>query len=401
MRGRSWLITLMLTALLTVPAWGQSQPPVDQLIKDLGGYYTDPSVQAASAALYKMNQDAVPALIQALKNPDPGIRKGAAQVLGDLKVKKAILPISGLLKDGKYWVARSAVYALTNIGDPQVIPYLLQALKLPNPKVKEAALNGLDEMLAKSAAPEITRVMLNDADQYVRWKAMKVLSVLEKGAEIKALTGALRNPKSGIRARRNGAEFLGTLRIEAAVPLLVKAFDDKDAGVRWRAIEAIGKIKDLSARSAVEAKLSDPDLTVRMFAISTLAMLGDRSSIPALAKMLTSKTPKIRKNTIRSLRRLGGKEAAAAVRSKLSDRSKYIRAMAAEVAADFKDKDSVPDLLRLLSDRSALVRVAAIYALGEVGSVSEAAAVKAQLNDKNFWVQQEARKAVAKLEKKK
>ncbi len=400
-KGMLPLLAVIVLALPIVSVRGENSPPVDQLIKDLGGYYTDPSLKAASDALYKIGRPAVPALIEALNNPNPGIRKGAAQILGDLKVKEAIVPISGLLTDGEYWVARSAVYALTNIADPAVIPYLIEALKRPNPKVKEAALYGLDEMQAKSAAPEVAHAMLNDSDQYVRWRAMKVLSGLEKGAEIKAMTAALENPKSGIRARRNAAQFLGTLQVKSAGPLLVKTFNDKDAGTRWRAIEAIGKVKDLSARAAVEDKLSDPDLTVRMFAISTLAMLGDRASVPALAKMLTSKTPEIRKNTIRALEKLGGKAAAAAVRGELSDRSKYIRAMAAEVLGGLKDKDSVPGLLRLLSDRSAVVQVAALYALGEVGGAEEVTAVKGKLNNKNFWVKEEARKALAKLEKKK
>lgn len=382
---------------IAASAFSQDEARINKLIEGLGSYPDYAAVKAASEELYQIGSPAAPALIKALESSDPGIRKEAARLLGDLKIKEAIVPLSKLLQDKKNWVVRSVVYSLGNIADPAAITPLKDALKHYDESVRESALSSLDELQAKSALPDIARMMLEDKDQYIRWRAMVVMRSIEEGSEIRAITRTLKDPESGAQARRHAATFLGNLKVESALPLLVTAFGDKDETLRWRAIEAAGKIGNPAARPAIEEKLKDPSPDVRMFAISVLGKLGDKASVPALTVMLSQKSPEIKKNAIRSLRRIGGAEAAAAVREMLSDSDEYVRAQAVETLVVLGDKDALKQIKLLASDRSPSVRVAVMYALGELGGSPDKYVLETGTGDKNFWVKQEAEKALAKL----
>ena len=389
---------LAMTLALAASAYGQAQERVDELIKQLGSFPDYDAIRAASEELYQIGPPAAPDLIKALQNSDPGIRKEAARLLGDLKIKEAIVPLSKLIKDNKDWVVRSVVYSLGNIADPAAVAPLKEALKHYDESVREAALYSLDELQAESALPDIARVMLEDNDQYVRWRAMMVMKSIKEGSEVEAITRALRDPGAEAKARRNAASFVGDLKVDSALPLLVTAFEAKDENLRWRAVEAAGKIGNPAARKAIEGKLKDPSRDVRMFAISSLAELGDEASVPPLAAMLSQKSPEIKKNAIRSLRKIGGASAAAAVRNMLTDPDKYIRAQAVETLAEMGDGKAVKQIRLLASDRSPVVRAAVMHALGELGDGSDIYLLKTGSGDKNFWVSQEAERALAKVQ---
>jgi len=427
-------------AFLAPAAWAQNPSPpavidpapapsapapsrVDALISRLGGFDFE-AVGNAAAELRSLGASAVPAVLRALENQDPGIRKEVALILGDLKIKEAVQPISRLLNDSQYWVARSAAYALRNLADRSAIEPLIGGLGHADARVREAVLDALDELIAKPAIPAIARSMLNDYDQYVRWRAMTVLRELEQGAEIAAITAALKDPSSSVTARRNAATLAGNLRAEAAVPLLLAAFNDQsDPQTRWLAVEAVGKIGDRgiltgvpadwkmkpavvalepAVIAAVEAKLTDSNPDVRQFAVSALGKIGSAANVPALAAAARPMGklpphPSLKKNVVRSLGRIGGAEAAGAVRAFLTDSDPAVRAMAAETLAALKDTGSIESLKVLLADKFAAVRAAGVFALGELKGKEAGPLVEAALQDQSFWVQEEAKRAQEKL----
>ncbi len=369
---------------------------IQRLIDGLKGWNRD-AIQANADSLLKIGEPAVPYLIKALKNDDPGIRGGAARLLGEIEAEEAVIPLGELLGDPKTWVTRSAVFSLGKIGSPAALPLLKKALGHFDPKVQEAALIGLDELQDQSVMPEIAALMVSSNDQYIRWQAMLVLQSMKEGSEITALLAVLNDPKATGESRRNAAAILGELKVASAVPDLLKAVDAKDAGLRWRAIEALGKIGAQQARPAIEAKLADPDRDVQMFAIGALGRLGSEESLPALQKMLSSTSADVRKNTIRSLGRIGGTEAAKAIRGTLSDRDMYVRVMAVETLVDLNDTGAAEEIKLLASDQSPSVRSSVMYALGRLGGPDVEEVLKAGTTDKNPWVKQEAEKALKKL----
>ncbi|MDP8237387.1 MAG: HEAT repeat domain-containing protein, partial [Candidatus Erginobacter occultus] len=199
------------------PAPAAAAKPVDdaeigRLVEGLKGWDRD-QVQANSDALAKIGEPAVPALIGALKNEDPGVRSSAARVLGEIEAKEAAVPLGELFDDPKYWVTRNAVYSLGNIGGPESVELLKKALTHYRPQVQEAALWGLDELQEQSAIPEISDLMVSAPDQYVRWRAMTVLRSLKEGEEITFLIKTLNDPEADATKRRNAAVMLGSLEV--------------------------------------------------------------------------------------------------------------------------------------------------------------------------------------------
>jgi len=351
-------------------------------------------IRAAQDELVEIGLPAVPALRQALSNSEPGIRKGAAQVLGELKVIEAIDEIGALVKDDVYWVARGAIYSLREMESPSANPYFVQALGHFNAKVKETALYAVKDLKLTESKPKLADRMFRDLDPYIRWQAMTVLRELEEGAEIAAIREALADPKRSATQLRNATELAGNLRLKEAVPELLPLLKNSEAKVRWGAIRALGRIGEETTREPIERMLKDRDSDVRLMAVGALGMLADPASVAPLSGMLSGQPTNVRKNALRSLERIGGTQAAAAVRNGLSDRDKLVRAQAAEILGAIGSPADGTVLAEASRDKFAIVRVAALHALGQLRAGEGKAAAEAALQDKNFWVSQEARRTL-------
>ena len=84
-----------------------------------------------------------------LENEDRTVQCGAAEALGNMKVRRAVKPLVKALK-GEYWYTRKmAAYALGDIGDVRAIEPLTEALKDNEEEVREAAKDNLGKFKAK------------------------------------------------------------------------------------------------------------------------------------------------------------------------------------------------------------------------------------------------------------
>ncbi len=369
---------------------------ISRLVEGLKGWDRE-KVQANADTLARIGEPAVPALIEALKDEDPGVRSNAARVLGDIEAPEAAVPLGELLNDSKHWVTRSAVYALGNIGTPEAVVLLKKALTHYRGQVQEAALWGLDELQEQSAIGEISDLMVSASDQYVRWRALYALRSLKEGEEISFLIKTLGSPEADVGRRRNSAVILGNLEIEQAGDVLLKVLDAKDAGIRWRAIEALSKIGSPTARPAIEARLSDPDGDVRLFAIGALGVLGQKESVKPLKELLSGSATEIRMNTVRSLKKIGGDEAVEAICEALADRNSNLRTMAVESLAELEAVKASKKIALLAKDQSPSVRSAVMRALGELAPDSSRGILETGKTDDNNWVRYEAERALKKL----
>jgi HEAT repeat protein len=73
--------------------------------------------------------EAVPALIEALKDPEPGVREQVAWALGAIGDRRAVDGLVGALSDSAAGVRRQAAWALGAIGDRRAVSGLTRALK--------------------------------------------------------------------------------------------------------------------------------------------------------------------------------------------------------------------------------------------------------------------------------
>lgn len=84
----------------------------------------------ASEILVKIGDSAVNALISELDNDDHDVRKFVVDILGLIKCKDSVIPVSSKLQDENMNVVCSAAEALGEIGSEIAIPSLIEAYKI-------------------------------------------------------------------------------------------------------------------------------------------------------------------------------------------------------------------------------------------------------------------------------
>ena len=107
-------------------------------------------------------------------------------------------------------------------------------------------------------------------------------------------------------ARRNAAWALGALKDSEAVPALIDALKDTDAGVREQVAWALGAIGDRRAVDGLVAALGDSVAAVRKQAAWALGALGDHRAVPGLTKALKDQDAGVRKQAAWALGAIGG-----------------------------------------------------------------------------------------------
>src|SRR5437660_1004620 len=158
------------------------------------------------AAVLRPGGGGVGALLEiARTHPDPGVRRKAVKMVGEVATAEAALGVLERLaqRDPDVEVQQEAVEALGHLGSPQAIaPLARLARAQPNAEVRDEAV----EQYARSAAPESALVLLvdrlaNDSSPDVTVEAVARLADLPDGLGIPALREAARShPSRHVRA---------------------------------------------------------------------------------------------------------------------------------------------------------------------------------------------------------
>jgi len=211
------------------------------------------------------------------------------------------------LRDEDWRVRRAACKALGKIGDPQTIPYLIQALQNEDERVRGATYWALSDLGDPQAIPYLIQALQNENDEDL---------VQEVDAALDAILDAIFDSQ--------------------AIPHLIQALQDENSWVRTAACEALGKLGDPAAIAHLAQALRDEDGRVRGAACRALEAIGDPQVIPHLIQAL-------------------------------QDDSCWIRAAACGVLGEIGDPTAIPHLIQALHDESSLVSSAAGQALSKIG----------------------------------
>ncbi|RQW80314.1 MAG: hypothetical protein EHM14_05370 [Methanothrix sp.] len=267
-------------------------------------------------------------LINALKDKDAGVRLKAAEALGKLADARAVDPlIEALRYDENNDVREMAAWALGQIDDARTVdPLSYTSVKDAGYDVREEAYNALQKNTvggskidARSADPIIGA--LKDEDQGVRYRAAEALGQLKNATSVDSLIEALKDDENG-DVREMAAWALGQIDdVRTVAPLsyasvkdagydvreeaynalqknivggnkvdarsadpIIGALKDEDQGVRYRAAEALGQLKNAtSVDSLIEALKDDEDGDVREMAAWALGQIGDVRAVDPLS----------------------------------------------------------------------------------------------------------------------
>jgi HEAT repeat protein len=241
--------------------------------------------EAVRAAVVELGTPAVPHLIQALGDRDRDVRKAACRALGAIGDRQAVPPLIQALRD--WYVREAACEALGAIGDRQAVPHLIQALGDGNSvafmdwdrDVRKAACWALGEIGDRQAVPPLIQA-LRDWNRDVRAAACWALVKIGAPA-VPHLIQALGDGNEDVRA----AACWALVKIGApAVPHLIQALGDGNEDVRAAACWALVKIGAPAVPHLIQA-LGDGDWYVRAAACEALVEIG-APAVPHLIQAL-------------------------------------------------------------------------------------------------------------------
>ena len=228
---------------------------------------------------------AVPALLRAVRDPEPQVRVDSADALGTMG-EAAVPGLIELLYDPGYQVRHYSAFALGQIGPPALAatPALLKCAGEENADVRSAALYALSR-IGPRAGPAMLKAVTENRGEMRRVAAKALVAVHPRGQlTLPVLCEMAADPEGTSRA--TAIESLSLLHITHtnAMQIYFAALQDTNAQVRLAASKALAVVAHKSgpaAESLASLKQNDPDEAVRIAAGAALEKIAALAVPPA------------------------------------------------------------------------------------------------------------------------
>ncbi|MCL1925777.1 MAG: HEAT repeat domain-containing protein [Syntrophorhabdaceae bacterium] len=238
-------------------------------------------------------------VLKSLSSSDASKRRAAADSLANGDVR-AVYPLIQALKDPHPGVQEAAASSLISIGGEVTAWMVLPLLR------EEALLSNMAMVILREIGPATLRhlsPLLRDKDDDIRKFAIELVADLGGREYMDKLVERLKwdlNPN----VRAVAAKALGDLRCHETLPNLVAALKDVE-WVRFAVLESLCLLKDAEAVEPILELLNDPSSTTRRFAIETLGVIGSPLAGKALLSFLEKTNENERRVVLMSLLRIG------------------------------------------------------------------------------------------------
>lgn len=343
-------------AVAAAPALVSAMPDKDNEVRNLIRH-----------ALFQIGPRAVPALVPALAHEKVEVRRWVVEILGQYEAgaKEAVPALVNALMNPDSQIQVYASAALVKIG-PDATPALVAALAHENPSVRKLVIGALNRDFAVEVSLALVGA-LADVDVEVRRAAAKTLIPEEMG-------GWPVYPTMGVPAKRAKA-------LADVTPMLVKALADTDAEVRGSVAAALWQCgpKAEVVVPALTKLLTDSEVVVQEQAAKALGWVGPAAA-PVLIQALADPKTRVRPAMVDALWTIGpaAKEIRPVLVKALSDTNPEVQLTAAIALAKFGATDDVVQgLAGLLNAPTYRLRHAAVGSLGQLGPAAVPALAKA------------------------
>jgi HEAT repeat protein len=305
--------------------------------------------EKVAIALRTVGVQALPLLLQVLRDEQWTRRRGAAWALGEVGDAAAVPGLVEALADDESLVRREAAMALRMLGDVDALPMLIDALRDPDARVR---------------------------------KSVSEAVVSFKAHALPGLVDLLRDP--AVALKRVGLEAIAAIGDSNAAAAVVPLLQNRNAEMRALAIAVLGRMKSADAVAPlIEALKDDERLPRSEHTVSDLAAraLNEIDTEEARAALETLRGKKAEGmftksgSAAKAVIRLPGRKDAETQRQPLSLsqlREKLVssdwrqRKLAVQALTDVEPGNKVPALLEALRDEDSQVRHAAVIALDGV-----------------------------------
>ena len=304
----------------------------------------------------RSNAPALRALLPGLRDVDPAIRAATASMVGDLRYKTAIKPLTNLLADQDAVVQYHAAIALGKIKAKRSADDMLDfAALIPDddPALRHASVLGLlgttsdDELVATKSHPE---------------KTARLAALLALRRRASSKVAEFLDDEDPFIARE-AALAINDEPIDAAMPDLAEKLSASlsDEGYIRRALNAnfrLGKSANAErvARFAADKRYPDPMRNLALDMLRDWAEPSSRDTVLGMWRPIEKRSPEIAKDALKA-------NLPSLLRAGLS-----VRTHAARLAGEFGIDDAGPMLTKMLDDATidARERAGVLLALGNI-----------------------------------
>jgi cyclophilin family peptidyl-prolyl cis-trans isomerase/HEAT repeat protein len=335
-----------------------------------------------------------------LRHREPGIRRRAALAAGRIGEPSLVPTLLDLMNDSEVEVRQMAAFALGLVGDPAAVDRLVAALGDSQPIVRGRAAEALGRIGGTRAEDEVAAFVLRATPRArgtVTVRGDDPSSPNDPWVELRLGLLALAemgNRPAGRRALLAGGRprfdwWVATwvaMRLEdpALGPVLAAAARSDDSHSKALAARGLSALEAPAAFDVLASLAGDDDENVAFEALRSLGRLGDARARSLAASLLGSRSDLIRRQALLTLAALPAESRLRArIVPLVGDRSPWIRA-AALAALARTDRDNFALVLSGMDpDPVWWVRASLATALGELGDEMSVGILHAMLQDED------------------
>jgi HEAT repeat protein len=312
-------------------------------------------------------------LVAELKSPDASIRAKAARQLGQSGDMSTVPALVAELTDPSSKVRSEVVVALAKLHTNASLEGLLKATRDTDSGVRLLAVEALigwytGNTPAFGFEAQVSRSYHNALNRFQASVTRVTPGTQIDPRAISALEDVMQDTRS-IEPARKAAWGLGVFGARSAVPDLVKAAHSYDTDLAVNALNALAKIKDVSAGPQLIDLLDSTNTAVVQTAAITVGILRTNTAVPKLEPLYRNdRNKENRAAALDGLAFIGNPSSYALFISALSSRNPDEREYAAEGLARTGNPQAVPELQsRMQVEKKADVRLAILFAETALG----------------------------------
>ncbi len=244
----------------------------------------------------------------------------------------------------------------------EFMPEIIKKLDTCDPETKNKAAWIINQMQREAAQRDKEKILGKEIDRIRTELNQKRMSLPKEEYEkfvkesmptilkgLDAITAEIKSNATQIVGQLAAWQF-GQYKAEETVPKLIELLKDKDYGVRYQALFALGKIGDKKVVEFILPLLHDSDSLVRRGAIRSLTELGDSSLTPVLIKFLDDTS--VHQEAVKALARIGDARAVEPLIKLFSNKDYfYLEQDIIFALGNIGDKRSIPFLIGLFNKK--------------------------------------------------
>lgn len=243
------------------------------------------------------NMSATEQILEALQSDDNESARSAAFAAADLELKEAIPYLCENIKSENIGVQEAAEYALRKIRGSETINGILPLLGSDDAPVRNVAMDILREIGIDNI--ELLQPVLRGSDADLRIFVSDILGYCKSHQSAVLLGDALlKDPE--VNVRYQAAVSLGNLAFPESVNVLCQAMHDEE-WVQFAVVEALAKINDPAATTALVKLLPVSSPLVSSAIIDALGEMGDIKIIPMLFNSLEKVNVVLRHKIVKAI----------------------------------------------------------------------------------------------------